>query len=172
MTRQLKGSGAMRGLRSQPDFKALRVSSTAFGENNMIPGKYAHKGEDVSPPIEIGEIPATARSLVLMVEDVDAPQGSWLHWLVYNAPVMRHIGEGEIPGDMGVNDFGRVEYEGPCPPYGTHHYHFRVYALDDLMDLPRGASRREVEEAMREHIVAFGETVGKYRFKKIRQDGI
>lgn len=145
------------------DFKALTVTSKAFVHKGRIPRKYTCDGEDINPPLDIGELPAEAKSLAIVVEDPDAPSGTWLHWLVWNIPVTHHIGEDEVPGDEGLNDFGRNAYGGPCPPSGTHRYFFKIYALDDLLDLPDGSSRKDVEDAMRDHIVAFGEIIGTYR---------
>lgn len=145
------------------DFKVLTVASEAFKNKEHIPIKYTCEGEDVNPPLDIGEIPEEARSLVLLVEDPDAPGGTWLHWLVWNIPVTHRIHENEVPGEQGLNDFGRNSYGGPCPPSGTHRYLFKVYALDDLLDIREGAVRKDVEDAMRDHIIAFGELDGKYR---------
>jgi hypothetical protein len=143
-------------------FKILSVTSKAFISKAAIPQKYTCDGENVNPPLEISGIPEEARSLVLIVEDPDAPSGTWLHWLVWNIPVTRHIGEDEIPGEQGLNDFRRNAYGGPCPPSGTHRYFFKIYALDDLLDLPEGSVRKDIEDAMRDHIVAFGELEGRY----------
>lgn len=145
------------------DYKVLHIESKAFSANGNIPRIYTCEGEDINPPLDIKEIPEEAHSLVVIVEDPDAPGGIFLHWLVWNIPVTHHIGENEAPGDQGQNDFGRNSYGGPCPPAGKHRYVFKVYALDDLLDLPEGSLRKEVEEAMRDHIVAYGELVGVYR---------
>lgn len=148
------------------DYKALKVTSRAFSAKGMIPAQYTCDGEDINPPLDLGPVPAEAKSLVLIVEDPDAPAGTWLHWLVWNIPVTHHLHEQEIPGEQGLNDFGRNTYGGPCPPSGTHRYFFKVYALDDLIDLPDGSTRREVEDAMRDHILAYGELVGLYKRRK------
>lgn len=148
------------------DYKALKVTSRAFSRKGMIPAQYTCDGEDINPPLDLGPVPAEAKSLVLIVEDPDAPAGTWLHWLVWNIPVTHHLHEQEIPGEQGLNDFGRNTYGGPCPPSGTHRYFFKVYALDDLIDLPDGSTRREVEDAMRDHILAYGELVGLYKRRK------
>lgn len=148
------------------DFKVLTVSSKVFEMDSEIPGKYTCEGANVNPPIDIQDIPQEAKSLVLMVEDPDTPGGSWLHWLVWNIPPTRHIRESTIPGVQGVNDFGVNIYGGPCPPSGTHHYHFKVYALDTVLDLAEGSTRSEVELAMDNHILAFGSLVGLYRLRK------
>ncbi|MGC1241455.1 MAG: YbhB/YbcL family Raf kinase inhibitor-like protein [Chryseosolibacter sp.] len=151
------------------DYKALNVTSKAFSQNDTIPLKYTCDGEDINPPLEIGAVPAEARSLTLIVEDPDAPGGTWLHWLVWNIPVTHHLREKEVPGDQGINDFGRKTYGGPCPPSGTHRYFFKIYALDDLLDLPDGSSRSEMEEAMRDHILGYGELVGLYKRSKAKK---
>jgi Raf kinase inhibitor-like YbhB/YbcL family protein len=111
----------------------------------------------------IRNIPSEARSLVLIVEDPDAPRGTWLHWLVWNIPVCEQIHENEIPGEQGMNDFGRIDYGGPCPPSGTHRYYFNVYALNALLELPEGCSEEKVRKAMEAHVIAHGELVGLYR---------
>lgn len=129
----------------------------------MIPRRYTCDDLNINPPLEIQGIPNTAKSLVLLVEDPDAQKGTWLHWLVWNIPVTHHISEGKIPGEQGLNDFGRTSYGGPCPPSGTHRYLFKIYALDTLLPLQEGASRHEVEVAMRDHIIAFGEQIGRYK---------
>jgi Raf kinase inhibitor-like YbhB/YbcL family protein len=145
------------------DYKALIVTSPAFKPDGNIPSRYTCDGADANPALDITAIPKEAKSLVLMVEDPDALAGTWLHWLVWNIPITHHIKEGDVPGDQGRNDFGRNEYGGPCPPSGRHRYFFKVYALDDLLSLPVGSHRRELEEAMRDHIVAYGELMGMYK---------
>ena len=145
------------------DQKALHISSPAFKPDGNIPSRYTCEGEDINPPLDIKQIPAEAKSMVLIIEDPDAPMGTWLHWLVWNIPIVHHINENEVPGDQGLNDFGKIEYGGPCPPSGTHRYYFNVYALDDLMDLPEGSSRSEVEAAMQNHIIAYGQVMGVYQ---------
>jgi len=148
------------------DYKALAVISPAFSAMGVIPSKYTCEGANVNPPLEIGQVPEETRSLVLIVEDPDAPAGTWLHWLVWNIPVTHSIREDEVPGEQGMNDFGKRAYGGPCPPSGTHRYHFKVYALDDLLQLPSGTRRPAVEAAMRDHIVGFGEAIGLYKRTK------
>lgn len=146
----------------QTEYKVLGISSPAFRNKGRIPRKYTCDGDDINPPLEIKDIPSDARSLVLIAEDPDAPAGIWLHWLVWNIPITHHIHENEVPGEQGLNDFGRNAYGGPCPPSGVHRYCFKVYAVNDLIDVPEGSYRSQVEEAMRDHIVAYGEIVGIY----------
>jgi len=146
--------------------KALHVTSKAFKNNGEMPVRYTCEGININPPIEIQEIPDHAKSLVLMVEDPDAPGGSWLHWLLWNIPPVTLIREDSIPGVQGVDDFGVNLYGGPCPPTGTHRYHFKIYVLDTLLNLPEGSTRKEVELAMDNHILAFGEVIGLYHLHK------
>jgi hypothetical protein len=145
------------------DYKVLRVTSSAFGENEMIPVKYTCDGINVSPPLDIDHIPAEAISLAIIVDDPDAPMGTWVHWVVWNVPVTHHLKENEIHGMQGMNDFSRHVYRGPCQPSGTHRYSFKVYALDDKLDLPVSSTKYYLEKAMGDHILAFGELVGLYK---------
>lgn len=144
----------------------LQVTSIAFKADDSIPAKYTCEGADINPPLGIGGIPPNTRSLVLIVDDPDAPRGTWLHWLVWNIPVGPLIKEGDVPGIEGMNDFGRTNYGGPCPPSGSHRYFFRLFALDNLLDLARGSSRSQLEQAMKGHIVAYGELMGRYKKKR------
>ena len=127
----------------EPAFRALVVTSETFKNKKVIPRKYTCDGEAVNPPLNVGGIPEGTKSLALFVEDPDASSGNWLHWLVWNIPVSHHIHENEIPGDQGLNDFGRNTYGVPCPPSGTHRYCFKIYALDDLLDLPERVSAKK-----------------------------
>lgn len=140
----------------------LKLSSPAFDAGEEIPEKYTCDGENVSPPLEIGEFPEGTQSLVLLVDDPDAPQGKWTHWLVYNMPLVHTIEESSIPGIVGLNDFGNTNYGGPCPPIGTHRYFFRVYALDFKLGLQDGSTKEQVFQQMENHIMATGELMGLY----------
>ena len=113
----------------------LQISSPAFSHLGSIPAKYACDGENISPPLIIQNIPDGCRSLVIIVEDPDAPAHTWVHWLAWNIPPVNQIEAGKRMGKEGLNDFGRSGYGGPCPPSGVHHYHFTVYALDDMLSL-------------------------------------
>lgn len=155
----------------QTDYKVLQIASTAFTANGNIPRMYTCEGEDINPPLDIQEIPSGAHSLAVIMEDPDAPGGTFLHWLVWNIPITHHINENEVPGEQGLNDFGRNSYGGPCPPSGTHRYIFKVYALDDLIDLPEGSLRKDVENEMRKHILAYGELTGVYRKTRHKPGG-
>ncbi len=147
------------------EFKPLHISSAAFGPNQLIPDKYTCEGSDINPPIDIDGIPEKAHSLALIVDDPDAPGKTWVHWVVWNIPITHHIKENSIPGEQGLNDFKRIAWGGPCPPSGTHRYFFKVYALDSLLELTSKATKKDLEHAMSEHILAYGELVGLYKKK-------
>ena len=144
------------------DYKALQVTSSAFEEGKPIPIKYSCKGDDINPPLDIENIPEESRSLVLIVDDPDAPGRTWVHWIVWNIPIMHHIKENSVPGTEGINDFKRNEWGGPCPPSGTHRYYFKVYALDTLLNLTPVTTKKQLEKAMDEHILAFGSLMGTF----------
>jgi Raf kinase inhibitor-like YbhB/YbcL family protein len=149
------------------EYKPLQVSSPAFAVNQVIPAQYTCEGKDINPPLEIAGIPEKARSLTLIVDDPDAPGKTWVHWVVWNIPITHHIKENSIPGEQGVNDFKRTAWGGPCPPSGTHRYFFKVYALDTLLQLSSTTTKKQLEQAMGEHILAFGELVGNYKRKQL-----
>jgi Raf kinase inhibitor-like YbhB/YbcL family protein len=145
------------------EYKPLLITSSAFKAMKPIPSGYTCEGKDINPPIDIEGIPERAHSLVLIVDDPDAPGKTWVHWLVWNIPIAHHIKENSVPGVQGSNDFGRQAWGGPCPPSGTHRYFFKVYALDSLLELPSRTTKRELEQAMGDHILAYGELVGLYQ---------
>ena len=113
--------------------------------------------------MNISDIPDGAKSLVLIVDDPDAPMGTWVHWVVYNIPVASTIKENTVPGPQGNNDFGRVEWGGPCPPSGTHRYFFKVYALDTTLSFVKAPQKADVLKAMEGHILAHAELIGLYK---------
>ena len=141
----------------------MKITSAVFGQNTMIPSKYTCQGEDVSPPLAIEGIPPGTKSLALIIDDPDAPMGTWVHWVLFNIPVTNQIAEGSIPGKQGRNDFGKNDYGGPCPPSGTHRYFHKIYALDTILDLKEGVSKKEVERAMEGHILDKAEIIGLYK---------
>ena len=143
--------------------RVIKLTSTAFGSEELIPSKYTCDGIDVSPPLDLDNIPPEARSLAIIVEDPDAPGHTWLHWLAWNIPVINHIDEGRIMEAEGLNDFGVDNYKGPCPPSNVHRYYFRIYALDCMLDLPRKASKPALDKAMQSHILGNGELMGRYK---------
>ncbi len=143
----------------------LEVTSPAFEPESRIPKKYTCDGEDVSPPLMWSGVPAEAKSLALIVDDPDAPMGTWVHWVLYDLPPdLDSLPEGARGmGKEGVNDFRKTGYGGPCPPRGSEHrYFFKVYALDTVTNLKSGATKRDLENAMRGHILAQGQLIGIY----------
>lgn len=143
--------------------RTLTVSSAAFPEGGYIPPEYTCDGKNINPPIEIGNIPKGTKSLAVIVDDPDAPVRTWIHWVLWNVPPTKKIKEGNVSGIEGLNDFGQFCYRGPCPPSGTHHYHFKVYALDDFLYLNQNATKYHLEKMMGTHIIGFGELVGVYK---------
>jgi Raf kinase inhibitor-like YbhB/YbcL family protein len=145
----------------------LKVTSSAFQEGGNIPSKFTCDGSDTSPSLQITGVPSEAKSLVLIADDPDAPGGLFTHWLVWNIPSQTNsIAEGSAPnGVQGANDFGKSGYRGPCPPAGVHRYSFKIFALDRELELRSGAKRSQVNAAMKGHVIAQGELVGRYSRK-------
>ena len=146
----------------------MKITSSAFQQGGNIPSKFSCDGANTSPPLEIGDVPSGAKSLVLIVDDPDAPSGLFTHWAVWNiSPQTSTIAEGSTPkGVQGTNDFGKSGYGGPCPPSGTHRYYFKIFALDQELDLPFGAKRGQLDTAIKGHVIAQGELMGRYSRKK------
>lgn len=149
----------------------ISISSNAFKEGDFIPAEYSCEGKDISPALSWEGIPDGTESIALIVEDPDAPMGTFVHWVLYNIPPEKTSLPEAVPKDetlsdgsmQGRNDFGRIGYNGPCPPPGKpHRYYFRIYALDTKLDLLPGASKAEVEKAMKGHVLAKGELMGRY----------
>lgn len=142
--------------------------TTDFSHNEKIPAKYTCDGENFSPELLISEIPQNTKSLALIVDDPDAPMGTFTHWLLYNIPAdTTKISSKAIPeGAMqGLNDFGTTKYGGPCPPFGIHRYFFKLYALDNVSDLKPNATKSEIQNAIRNHIIEKTELIGLYSRK-------
>ncbi len=149
-----------------PNQKNMKILSDVFKNNEYIPKKYTCGGEDVSPSLNIEGAPSEAKSLVLIVDDPDARMGNWNHWIVWNIdPLVSVINDNSVPkgGIEGMNDFRKNKYGGPCPPSGTHHYHFKIYALDTKLELDSSSKKSEVERAMNKHILDWSEIVGLYK---------
>jgi len=143
----------------------LKITSTAFENGGNIPGKYSCDGDDISPPLSFENIPEGAESLVLIVDDPDAPDGTWVHWVVYglSAETTGFVEDAVFEGYVGLNSWGDEAYGGPCPPIGEiHRYYFRLYALDTELDLHSRATRQEVDAAMSGHILEQTSLMGKY----------
>lgn len=140
------------------------VSSQEFLNSGSIPIKYSCDGDNINPPITIDRVPGDAKSLVLIVEDIDVQRSPFTHWLVFNIdPTITNINENEIPNALeGTNDFNELNYKGPCPPTGSHKYYFRIFALDKTLDLQEGAKRTQIDAAMKGHIIGRGEVWGRY----------
>ena len=141
----------------------MKITSPDFKHNEFIPKKFTCQGEDINPALIIESIPKEAKSLAMIVDDPDAPMGTWVHWVVYDIGVVERIEENSIPGKQGSNNFGRKNYGGPCPPSGTHRYFFKIYALDQMLNLKEGLSKQELEKAMQGHILEKAELIGLYR---------
>ncbi len=151
----------------------MTISSSAFNAGSSIPTKYTCDGEGIHPPLRFGNVPAAAKSLVLIVHDPDVPltikpDGNFDHWVVFNIlPTTTSINEGEaVPGIEGNNGAGQVGYTGPCPPDREHRYFFQLYALDTQLSLPQGTTRAEVEKAMVGHIIEQAALMGRYERHK------
>ena len=146
----------------------LSITSPAFSPNGMIPKRYTCDGDDVSPPLVIGNVPEGTKSLALIVDDPDAPRGIWVHWIVWNIDAgTREIPEDTVPPGalQGTTDFGKQKYGGPCPPSGTHRYFFKLYALNAPPAIAAGARKGKLEEAMEGHLLGKAELIGIYRRK-------
>lgn len=147
----------------EKEYKPLAITSPVFKSQSAIPAKYTCDGKDINPPLHIEGVPEQARSLALIVDDPDAPGKTWVHWVMWNIPITHSIAEDCVPGEQGWNDFDRIRWGGPCPPSGKHRYYFKVYALDTLLILPPKTTKRDLEQAMANHILAYGELVGVYK---------
>jgi Raf kinase inhibitor-like YbhB/YbcL family protein len=144
---------------------SISITSPAIQAGGDIPAKFTCNGTNVSPELQIGGVPNEAKSLVLIVDDPDAPRGLFTHWIVWNIdPKTTRVAENSAPagGIQGTNDFGKRNYGGPCPPSGTHRYFFKIFALDTKPDLKPSARRAELDAAMRGHVLAQGELMGRY----------
>lgn len=155
-----------------PAHSNFRVESAAFKEGSLIPTRFTCQGENVSPPLSWIDPPAGVRSFALIVEDPDAPAGTWTHWVVYNLPAQARAMDANTPkqdelpngGLQGKNSFGSVGYGGPCPPAGkAHRYFFRLYALDVVLGLQAGADKSEVLAAMKGHVMGEAQLMGLFK---------
>jgi Raf kinase inhibitor-like YbhB/YbcL family protein len=144
---------------------AMKLSSPDFKNNTLMPLKFSCQGQGINPTLIIENIPKEAKSLALIVDDPDALLKTYVHWVVYDIPVITRIEENSIPGTQGVNSSGALDYVSPCPPTGTHRYFFKTYALDQVFSLDDGMSSAELEKAMQGHILDKTELVGLYKKK-------
>ena len=144
----------------------MEIKSPVFENNEMIPAKYTCDGEDINPCLEILGIPAGTKSLALVIDDPDASTGMWDHWTVWNInPKENLIKENSVPSEAeeGMNDFQKTSYGGPCPHQGKHRYFFKVYALDIAIDLNSSARKKDLEKAMKGHILESAQIIGLYQ---------
>jgi Raf kinase inhibitor-like YbhB/YbcL family protein len=158
----------------RPKRTAMQLTSTAFNEGGPIPARFTCDGSDASPALKWSAVPSGTKSLVLIADDPDAPVGTWVHWVLFDLPasaseLVEDAPKSQyLPGGakQGINDFKGLGYGGPCPPPGKpHRYFFKLYALDALLDLKPGATKKEVEQAMEKHILAQAQLMGTYKRK-------
>ena len=150
---------------------AVTITSSSFSEGAMIPKKHTCDADDISPDLNWSGVPKEAKSLALICDDPDAPRGTWVHWVLFNIPAdLNALPAGVSPDAAlkngsrhGKNDFRKLGYGGPCPPGGTHRYFFKVYALDAVLSLDSGSTKAQVLAAMKGHILAEGQLMGKYK---------
>jgi hypothetical protein len=144
----------------------MLITSPVFTNNNPIPAKYSCDGDNISPPLKFGDIPANAKSLILIVDDPDAPMGTFSHWLLWNInPQTAELKENSVPQGavQGKNTTGSNNWVSPCPPSGQHRYFFKVYALDTTLNLSPDSDRQILEKAIAGHVIDSGELMGLYK---------
>ena len=141
----------------------MKIKSPDFEHSGYIPKEFTCQGADVNPTLIFEGIPQGTKSLALIVDDPDAPMGTWVHWVAFDISVIAEIDKDSIPGKQGINDFRKRDYGGPCPPSGTHRYFFKMYALDKELNLKEGISKKELEKAMQGHILDKAELIGLYK---------
>ncbi len=147
----------------------MKLISPTFSHNEAIPAKYTCDGENISPALAWADAPGNTNSFALIVDDPDAPNGTFDHWIIWNIRPMEMIIENTVPGTEGKNSFGKTRYQGPCPPEGhAHRYFFKIYALDILLKVQPGSAKKIVEKAMENHILAEGEIIGMYKKLKYK----
>lgn len=153
------------------DLEKVSISSNAFKDGGNIPARHTCDGRDLSPDLNWTGVPEKTKSLALVMDDPDAPMGTWVHWVLYNIPkdkkgLIEGVPRSEVleDGSMhGRTDSRKTGYGGPCPPRGpAHRYYFKLYALDKSLNLPPNASKQEVEAAMEGHVLGKGELMGRY----------
>ena len=148
-----------------PQQPQLIIKSPDFEHEGELPSRFTCDGKDINPTLEIEGIPKAAKSIVVLLEDPDSRSASMNYWIRWNLKPTGVIEEGTTAGEGGVNSMGRTSYLGPCPNGGTHRYFFKVYALDEMMNLSENSNKWAVQEAMKNHILASGEIMGWYRKK-------
>ena len=144
----------------------MKITSSAFQNNQSIPAKYSCDGEDVNPPLTFSELPDNTQSLVLIMDAPDAPAGTWVHWTIWNInPTTTEIAENSVPEGAveGITSSGSAGYGGPCPPSGEHRYIFKLYALDAMLELDASADKAALEQEMQSYILGKADLTGLYR---------
>lgn len=146
---------------------SLTLSSSAFKDGEKIPKQYSCNGSNISPPLEWKNIPPEAKSFVLIMDDPDAPAGTWVHWILVNIPPgVKSLSENlTIPPEGAAfarNSWNRNDYSGPCPPSGTHRYYFTLYALDQLLPFNKRMNKAEIEKIIKGHVIESAELMGKF----------
>ena len=157
--------------KTEKKMTGINLTSDAFADKGMIPAKYTCDSVNVSPPLAWTKGPDNTKSYVLICDDPDAPSKVWVHWVFFNIPPEVQQLPENLPKDksglpgatQGTNDFPTLGYSGPCPPSGTHNYHFKIYALDCLLNLDSTATKKDVLNEMQSHILAEGLLIGKYK---------
>src|SRR6266705_3591218 len=143
----------------------MKITSSAFQEGGDIPSKFSRDGQDINPALRIEGTPSNAKTLLLIMDDPDAPVGLFTHWLVWNIDSKTtEIAEKSVPKGavQGTNDYQTLGYGGPQPPSGTHRYYFRIFALDQTLELKAGAKRKELDKEISGHVIAQGQLMGRY----------
>jgi Raf kinase inhibitor-like YbhB/YbcL family protein len=141
------------------------LSSPVFEQNGLMPKEYTCDGANISPPLSINNVPADTMSMLLLIDDIDTPQATWVHWLLWNIPsTTKEIGANSVPvgSVVGLNSFGNNTYGGPCPSSGRHRYVFRLYALDTLMTIDKKSHKQDAIDAANTHILGEAELTGIY----------
>lgn len=158
------------GQKEQPEdnimeVNTMKVESPDFKDGTSIPADFTCDGFNMNPNLILKEVPKEAKSIAIIMDDPDAPSGTFVHWLAWNiSPAMIRISAGErLKAIQGKNDFGKLKYGGPCPPSGTHRYFFKLYALDTFIGLKEGSTKQELENAMKDHILAEAKIMGTYK---------
>ena len=142
---------------------ALQIVSPSFKNDHIMSSRFTCEGENINPALVLTNVPPETVSLALLMEDPDAPKGIFVHWVMWSIKPVSLIDENSAPGIQGVNSRGSNQYIGPCPPYGTHRYHFNIFALDTKLELPRSAGKAEMMEAMSGHIISQARITGLYK---------
>ncbi|MCP9751156.1 YbhB/YbcL family Raf kinase inhibitor-like protein [Ferruginibacter sp. HRS2-29] len=141
----------------------VHISSPAFKNGAMMPSRFSCEGENINPPLLVKNLPKETKALALIMEDPDAPKGTFDHWVMWNIRPTQLIQENTSPGIQGLNSRGSNQYIGPCPPYGTHRYRFMLYALDSKLELDKNSGKEALKKAMEGHVVGQGEITGLYK---------